>query len=83
MTPATLRLLETVVCTRKVAMGRGAAMAVGTKARRNGQQMSAYRCPFSMDPTCHWHVGHPPSMKTLKRIAEMLRDRHAGTVPVP
>lgn len=73
MTPRVLARLEEVVCRRKTALGRHAAMSLATRAREAGATLSAYRCPFS-DPE-HWHVGHAPSMRTLGQIAEVLRDR--------
>lgn len=73
MTARGLEILEGVVCRKKAALDRQHAMSHAAAKREDGVAISAYRCPFQPD---HRHVGRGPSMQTLKRIAEVLRDRH-------
>jgi len=74
--------LQHRVCDRKVKMGRKAAMKVADEARRQGTPLAAYRCPFlDADGESHWHIGHAPTMRTLERTAELLRERHNANVP--
>jgi len=76
--PEQLDRLRWWVCGRKKRRTRAGAMRLAVYQRERGEQIAAYRCPFN--PT-HWHVGGPPSMRTLRKLAEYLRDRHAAVQP--
>ena len=60
-------------CVGKVRMGRRAAMDLAAEKRRGGVDVSAYRCPWSVDGR-HWHVGHPPGPEGIERIAAAIRN---------
>jgi hypothetical protein len=53
-------------------MGEHAARSLAVKLRGEGSSVDAYRCPFSNGET-HWHIGHPPNERALKRIALAIR----------
>lgn len=65
-------------CLSKNALGRDAARRVCEEARRVGNHLQAYRCPFFEDG--HWHVGHVPSMASVDLIARAIRDL-SGNLP--
>jgi hypothetical protein len=67
--------LEQRVCLHKRRLGRKAAMGLAGRLRVDGDPISAYRCPFATGDDAHWHIGHGPSLLTLERVAEVLRDR--------
>jgi hypothetical protein len=61
--------------------GQADAKARARKYRRDGHEATAYRCPFSpVRP--HWHVGHVPSIESIARTQDAIRDLH-GNLPRP
>lgn len=55
-----------------------AAHARRDLARRvHDDQLRFYPCPFSLGDSgvLHWHLGHPPDVAGLRRIAAALRAR--------
>lgn len=51
--------------------------AVRAVRRRTGGDLRAYRCPFSggTRAAAHWHIGHVPSIGSLRRVAAAIRIR--------
>lgn len=45
--------------------------------RRTGSAVRAYRCPFSggTRAAAHWHIGHVPSVDSLRVVAAAIRIR--------
>ncbi len=62
-------------CDGKVPLGRDVARSIAGRARRKGEPMSAYRCPWATAADPHWHVGHTPSLHRLEEIAAAIRNR--------
>lgn len=62
-------------CRRKEPLHRNDAMALADKLRSRGVDVTAYRCCFS-EGGRHWHVGRPPSLRGLERIAAAMRNKH-------
>jgi hypothetical protein len=60
------------VCGSKRPLGRDAARNVAQRAQAEGIDLRPYRCPFSHGT--HWHVGHIPSLASLRAIAAAIRD---------
>lgn len=64
------RALRRAMCGRKKPMGQGAARRAAAGARADGVRVSAYLCIF-----CHqWHIGRPPNMRSVQRIARVIRE---------
>jgi hypothetical protein len=42
-----------------------------------GETIRPYRCPWGTGR--HWHIGHPPSLEGLERIAAAIRHRNDTT----
>lgn len=63
-------------CLRKVAHP---TVETATTALGNDREHYVYRCPFAVDGA-HWHIGRPPDMKTLRKIASAIRERAQGVV---
>jgi hypothetical protein len=59
-------------CDRKIRYGPRLARSTAARMRGQGENVSAYRCPFSA-PETHWHVGHMPSMESLQELADAVR----------
>ena len=55
----------------------GAWRAARAVRGRTGSAVRAYRCPFSggTRATAHWHIGHVPSIDSLRRVAAAIRIR--------
>lgn len=69
--------IEDRVCTRKrsFATRDDARRARSITVRRvHDDGIRVYPCPFH---TGHWHIGHPPDLAGLRRIAAALRARAA------
>jgi len=60
-------------CAGKVPLGKRAARSIAEQARREGNRVTAYRCPWAEDG--HWHTGHVPSMQRVEQIADAIRQR--------
>lgn len=67
------RLVMFDACTRKRAYERADA-AHAERRRLRDPDLRVYRCPFSTEPV-HYHLGHPPNMRTLRKIATAIRQR--------
>jgi hypothetical protein len=87
LTESEIAELRYQTCSRKVPLGRAAAMHLAADLRAGGERMTAYRCPFALEDGAgddedegHWHIGHVPSMRSLHRLARYLRQRHASEV---
>lgn len=52
-----------------------AARQAAEKLRAKGEQVGPYRCPWGAEGARHWHIGHPPSIEGLERIAAAIRNR--------
>lgn len=66
---AAVRRLRQRVCGDKPSYGPKGARAMAEHLRGAGIWVSPYRCVF-----CHWwHVGHPPSMRTVEGLARAIR----------
>lgn len=74
MVTAEERLAET--CARKVPYSRKTATQIAQKMRREGRQVSAYRCLACRE----WHVGTTPQMDEFERQAAALRARRDPTL---
>ncbi len=70
------------VCTEKARYDDRAAAFEAVRWIRRRQRraglghdptLHAYRCPFSGAEE-HFHVGHPPSLESMKKIADAIRD---------
>jgi hypothetical protein len=59
------------MCTRKRRYGRVVARQVAERMRGRGRRVSPYRCPCCAG----WHVGHVPSIESVTRIAQLIRQR--------
>lgn len=63
-------------CTAKRAIITVAEAAAVAKActARSGEAIRHYRCPFSCySEHVHWHIGHPPTVPQLERLALAIR----------
>jgi hypothetical protein len=59
----------------------GDARAAAREAsRRSGDTIRSYRCPFGDGcwKHAHWHIGHLPSLDSLRDIARAIREHHQG-----
>lgn len=68
-------------CLEKKGQGEKAARARVRRYRGEGHEATAYRCPFS-PADHHWHVGHVPSIESIARLQDAVRDLH-GNLPYP
>lgn len=60
-------------CHRKTAYpNEGAALRERDRLRDG---LYVYRCPFSDGGRRHYHLAHPPNMRTLRKIASAIRAR--------
>ena len=67
--PVAVRRLRQRVCGDKPSYGPKGARATAEHLRGLGLWVSPYRCGF-----CHrWHVGPPPSMRTIEALARVIR----------
>lgn len=60
-------------CIRKTSFTR-ADEAHELRRRQKDSRLRVYRCPFA-DGRPHWHLGHVPSWRTVRRIAAAIRAR--------
>lgn len=65
-------------CHRKVNMSARAARSSAAEMTRRGEGVAAYQCPWSSwtDIAAHWHVGKPPTVLLMRRMATVLRWLH-------
>lgn len=63
--------LEAKGCTGKVrrTADNARASAAHMRVRDGDRRVSAYRCPWCGS----WHVGHQPDMRTVERMARVIR----------
>lgn len=63
--------IETRCCAGKKRYGANAARDIAAARSTSTIRISPYRCPFCEG----WHVGHTPSMESVRTIAEAIRER--------
>lgn len=68
-------------CLEKIGQDMLVAKERARKYRAEGHEATAYRCPFS-PVRDHWHVGHVPSIESIVRLQDAVRDLH-GNLPYP
>lgn len=59
-------------CTRKTPF-TSMAVAVTERDRLRDPSLNVYRCPFGRPQ--HFHLGHTPDMRTVRKIASAIRQR--------
>lgn len=82
------RIVLTAACWAKVRHETPATARDAIRSARvflHDDRMRVYRCPFSSLYGEHWHVGHPPSLHRLVRLAAVMRwcNDHRDDVPAP
>jgi hypothetical protein len=82
LTPEQVATVVRRVCTSKrpIRSPLAARHVAEHVRRRTARPIAAYRCPFagSSRASVHWHIGHVPSLASLKRIAAAIRVRAQG-----
>lgn len=64
------RTVRRRACREKLRYGLSTAREVAAAVRRRtGDRVKQYRCPWCR----RWHVGHVPSVKSLRRVAQAIR----------
>lgn len=71
LTPGEVEALTERICGTKSPYSAKAARRIAERWRGRGVAISPYRCPLCGE----WHVGHVPSMTSVSRIAQFIRQR--------
>lgn len=74
MTPERALYIERANCRRKACFDEAGARRAARRRSTRGDRLRAYPCPIRLEGQGpHWHIGHPPTLAVLERLALALR----------